>query len=155
MQGDYGYLKRIGLSGKTALNHHQIIYTSMKYAVFNRILKENPAEFVKRPKKSKAKHETYDAEELKELMRPAKGDVLESVIFLTLWYGLRREEILGLRWSNVNFEKHEFRICETVVRGKVNGKWTRVERQTTKTDSSNRVLPMSETVEAYLRQLIK
>ena len=155
IEGYYRYLKRIGLSGKTALNHHQIIYTSLKYAVFNRILKENPAEFVKRPKKSKAEHETYDAEELKELMKAAKGDVLESVIFLTLWYGLRREEILGLRWSNVNFEKHEFRICETVVRGKVDGKWTRVERQTTKTDSSNRVLPMSETVETYLRQLIK
>lgn len=48
----YRYLQRdCGLSGNTALKHHQIIYTSLKYAVYNRILKENPAETVKRPKK--------------------------------------------------------------------------------------------------------
>ncbi|MBQ9902973.1 MAG: site-specific integrase [Clostridia bacterium] len=153
IQAYYRHLKNLGLSGKTAVNHHQIIFTSLKYAVLNRIIKENPAEFVKRPKIEKTERETYSADELVNLIEAAKGDVLESVIFLTLLYGLRREEILGLKWTNIDFERHQFRICETVVRGKVDGKWVRVERHATKTATSNRLLPLNQQIETYLQNL--
>lgn len=149
----YRYLKKLGLSGKTAVNHHQIIFTSLKYAVLNRIIKENPAEYVKRPKIEKTERETYSADELVNLIEVAKGDVLESVIFLTLLYGLRREEILGLKWENIDFKRHQFRICETVVRGKIDGKWVRVERHATKTATSNRLLPLNQQIETYLQNL--
>ena len=153
IQAYYRYLKNLGLSGKTAVNHHQIIFTSLKYAVLNRIIKENPAEYVKRPKIEKTERETYSADELVNLIEAAKGDVLESVIFLTLLYGLRREEILGLKWTNIDFERHQFRICETVVRGKIDGKWVRVERHATKTATSNRLLPLNQQIETYLQNL--
>ena len=78
IQAYYRYLKNLGLSGKTAVNHHQIIFTSLKYAVLNRIIKENPAEYVKRPKIEKTERETYSADELVNLIEAAKGDVLES-----------------------------------------------------------------------------
>ena len=153
IQAYYRHLKNLGLSGKTAVNHHQIIFTSLKYAVLNRIIKENPAEYVKRPKIEKTERETYSADELVNLIEAAKGDVLESVIFLTLLYGLRREEVLGLKWENIDFKRHQFRICETVVRGKIDGKWVRVERHATKTATSNRLLPLNQQIETYLQNL--
>ena len=145
--------KDCGLAGNTALKHHQIIHTSLKYAVFNRVLKENPAEFVKRPKKERVEHDFYNAEELKALMTAAKGDPLEHIIFLTILFGLRREEILGLKWCNIDFDKRIIYIRETVVRAKQNGKLVSVSRERTKSETSNRQLRISDKAEKYLKQI--
>lgn len=142
-----------GLSGNTALKHHQIIYTSLKYAVDNDLIRKNPCETVTRPRKQRAEHDFYNADELKRLLTVAKGDPLETVIYLTVWLGLRREETLGLKWCNVDFLEHIIRINTTVVRAKQGGKLVCVERQQTKSETSNRVLCMSETVENYLKQV--
>lgn len=142
-----------GLSGNTALKHHQIIYTSLKYAVYNRLIRDNPAERVKRPKTVKPQHNFYDVNELTHLMEIVKNDPLESVIYLTIWLGVRRSEILGLKWCNVDFAKHTILICETAVRGKQNGKVVRVEKEKTKSETSNRVLRMSKEMEEYLHSI--
>lgn len=150
----YKWLQRdCGLSGNTALKHHQIIYTSLKYAVYNRILKENPAETVTRPKRERVEHKFYDINELKELFAAAKDDPLEHVIYLTVLLGLRREEILGLRWCNVDFETNTIHICETVVRAKQDGKIVSVARDKTKTETSNRKLKISPKAKKYLRHI--
>lgn len=149
----YKWLQRdCGLSGNTALKHHQIIYTSLKYAVINRILKNNPCETVTRPKKEKAEHDFYNADEIKALIQYSKNDPLEVVVYLAVLLGLRREEVLGLRWENVDFDKHTIRICETVVRAKQGGKLVSVAEKKTKTETSNRVLDMSKAkeIESYL-----
>lgn len=150
----YNYLQKdCGLSGNTALKHHQIIYTSLKYAVYNRLITQNPADIVKRPKKLKQEHDFYSEEELQKLMQIAKSDRLETVIYLAVWFGLRREEILGLTWNNVDFANKSIKICETVVRGKQDGKITNIHRVETKTKTSNRVLPMSDYTVSYLQEL--
>ena len=122
-----------GLSGNTALKHHQIIYTSLKYAVDNDLIRKNPCETVTRPRKT--------------------GDPLETVIYLTVWHGLRREETLGLKWSNVDFLERIIRINTTVVRAKQGDKLVCVERQQTKSETSNRVLSMSDDEAHYLKQV--
>ena len=142
-----------GLSGNTALKHHQIIYTSLKYAVDNDLIRKNPCETVTRPRKQRAEHDFYNADELIRLLTVTTGDPLETVIYLTVWHGLRREETLGLKWSNVDFLERIIRINTTVVRAKQGGKLVCVERQQTKSETSNRVLCMSETVENYLKQV--
>ena len=142
-----------GLSGNTALKHHQIIYTSLKYAVDNDLIRKNPCETVTRPRKQRAEHDFYNADELKSLLTAAKGDPLETVITLAVLYALRREEVLGLKWSNIDFTKHIIRINTTVVRAKQGDKLVCVERQQTKSKTSNRVLRMNETIERYLKQV--
>ena len=109
-------------------------YESLKYAVINRILKNNPCETVTRPKKEKAEHDFYNADEIKSLIQYSKNDPLEVVVYLAVLLGLRREEVLGLRWENVDFNKHTIRICETVVRAKQGGKLVSVAEKKTKTD---------------------
>lgn len=148
----YRYLqKKCGLSGNTALKHHQIINTSLKYAVYNRLIKENPAQLAKKPKKSKSEIQYFTTEELHKLLEVSKGDKLETAIWLAVMFGLRREEVLGLKWENVDFDRHTIHICETVVRAKDNGKRQRIARNTTKTESSNRVFTISAEQTEYLK----
>jgi integrase len=147
----YKYLQRdCGLSGNTALKHHQIIYTALKYAVYNRMLKNNPAENVRRPKKGRAEHDFYNADELRELMQAVKGHTLETAVYMAIWFGLRRSEILGLEWKNIDFDNHTIAICEKVTRVKREGKWVDVSSNKMKTETSNRVIQMSDEVEKYL-----
>lgn len=146
----YQYLQNTcELSGNTALKHHQIIHTSLKYAVINRLLPSNPCESVRRPKKEKTTHDFYNIDELSELMKAFKNDPLETVVYIAVWFGLRREEVLGLKWSNIDIDNNTIHICETVVRAKDNGRIVSVSRNRTKTDSSNRVLAMSDSIRQY------
>ena len=139
-----------GLSSNTAIKHHQIIYTSLKYAVRKKILRINPCETAERPAQVKPKHDFYNGEEITALLQCAKNDPLEAVVYLTVLLGLRREEILGLRWENVDFDKHIIKICETVVRAKKDGKIVSVAEKKTKTETSNRIVCMSKEIESYL-----
>ena len=65
------------------------------------------------------------------------GHQLKPLVFMTLFYGLRRSEVIGLRWENVDFENSTFEIKSTIVRHR-----TLIEKDTTKTDDSNAVFEM-------------
>lgn len=148
----YRYLqKKCGLKGTTALKHHQIINTSLQYAVYNRLLKDNPAKLAKKPKKEKTDIKYYTTQELEKLLKVSKGDVLETAIRLAVWFGLRREEVLGLRWENVDLERGTIHICETVVRAKQDDKLQRIVRKTTKTETSNRCFEIAPVQIDYLK----
>lgn len=68
---------------------------------------------------------------------------------LTVTYGLRRSEVCGLRWEAVDFDKGTIHICHTAVmdRGRV------VYADNTKTSTSNRILPLTTSMRAYLQGL--
>ena len=64
---------------------------------------------------------------------------LYELFFVTLFFGLRREEVLGLRWSSVDLKAKTLRVNHTVTVG------TRVNRlNSTKTDTSNRTYPLTD-----------
>ena len=58
--------------------------------------------------------EFYTAEELKTLLENVKGTPLETVVYLASWFGLRRGEIIGLRWTSVDLERGVLSITGTV-----------------------------------------
>ena len=77
------------------------------------------------------------------LLQATVNEPIAVPIFLASFYGLRRSEVLGLRWSAINFEEGTFGISTTVVREKHENRIITVVRdQTTKTESSMRVLPL-------------
>ena len=62
-----------------------------------------------------------------------------AMFYIALFYGLRREEILGIHWSSINFDAKEMTINHTVTKG------TKINRQNaTKTSSSTRIYPMTD-----------
>ncbi|MDO4345422.1 MAG: tyrosine-type recombinase/integrase [Eubacteriales bacterium] len=70
---------------------------------------------------------------------------LLSIAFMGAYYGLRRSEILGLKWSAINFKRKIISIRHTVVRVK-----TTQAANSTKTISGKRDLNLFDTAEKYL-----
>lgn len=126
------------LSPNTVIKHYALIGTVLKDAYKNRLIKENVAEFVTKPKKVKPENNFYTAEELKQLLNVAKGTKLEMPIYLAVFFGLRRSEALGLKWCAIDFNKRQLKICNKIIRSTADNKTTAIESATLKTDSSNR-----------------
>lgn len=102
-------------------------------------------------KYTKAKDETDDFfsyGEAQEFLSITEEHPLYELFFLTLFFGLRREEVLGLRWSCISFTDKQFSINHTVTKG------TAVNRlNATKTASSARIYPLNDEQISMLKHL--
>ena len=72
---------------------------------------------------------------------------------LASFYGLRRSEVIGLKWDAIDFERKTMVIRHTVVQTTVNGKEVLIGKDRTKTKSSHRTLPLVAPFEEYLLDL--
>ncbi len=98
------------MSPVTVRKHHYLLKASLKLAVRQDLLAKNPADKVEPPKVSEKEAKYYTLEELKNLYTLVEGDRLEIVVCLAGYLGLRREEICGLTWDNVDFGNWEIYI---------------------------------------------
>ncbi len=133
-------LKKV--SASTVVHYHALIHKALKYAMKIELIDVNPADKVERPKRERFVGSFYDAEEMNELFKAAKGTKLELPILFGAFYGLRRSEAIGLKWDAVDFEQNTLVIKHTVTSCNLNGKLTIVESDATKTKSSMRTLPL-------------
>ena len=86
-------------------------------------------------------------------MAHAKGHKLELAIIFGAFYGLRRSEVVGLRWKSINFETNTITIEHTVTIANVDGKKVMVAGDTTKTKFSLRSLPLVPEVRTKLLEI--
>ena len=142
----YFYLRTTGVKGKTAQRHHCMLHLAFKSAVKRRIIQCNPVEQADRPKAEPYIGEYYNATELKKLLDLAKGDAIYIPILLAAYYGLRRSEVLGVKWSSIDFENKTLRINHKIVQNQNGIKGLDVM----KTKSSYRTLPLIPQVEEAL-----
>lgn len=133
-------LKRV--SANSVIHYHANIHKALKYAVKIDLLDSNPADKVERPKKNPFMGSFYDSDEVAKLFDVAKGTALEIPVFLGAFYGLRRSEVLGLKWNAIDFQNNTITIKHTVTSCNLDGKRVQVARDTTKTKSSLRTLPL-------------
>ena len=143
----YTCILREGLKGTTAQRRHALLHLAFKSAVKRCIIPSNPVEQADRPKAQQYIGKYYNATELKELLDKTVDDPIHIVIFLAAYYGLRRSEALGLKWSAVDFENKTVSINHKVVQ---NDKGV-VGMDVMKTKSSYRTLPLIPQVEEALR----
>ena len=111
----YYRLRTDGLKGKTAQRHHGLLHLAFKSAVKRRIIPSNPVEQADRPKAVPFIASYYNANELKELLEKAEGDVIYIPILLAAYYGLRRSEAVGVKWSAIDFENKTISINHKIV----------------------------------------
>lgn len=141
------------VSANTVIHRHANIHKALKYAFKVGLIPYNPADRVERPRKNSFSSGVYGDKELEDLFAAAKGTKLELAIILGAFYGLRRSEIVGLKWDAIDFEKKRFSIQYTVTETNIGGKQTIVEKERTKTKSSRRTLPIVEPFERLLIEL--
>ena len=84
-----------------------------------------------------ARHiQQFYSEKLKEVV---KGTKLELPVLVAVFYGLRRGEVLGLKWDAIDFERGTLTIKRTVISVSVGGKTQIIEQESAKTKSSMRI----------------
>lgn len=127
-----------GLSAKTMRHHRNIIRQSLAEAVKDGLLTSNPCDYVELPRYERFEATFYTAEQLQKLFDVMKGDPLLPLVKITALYGLRRSEVLGLKWDSVDFENNSLLIRHTVCK-----MMTRIEKDKTKTQSSRRSFPLT------------
>jgi len=143
------------VKAQTVISYHSNIHRALKYAVKNGLILSNPAERVDRPKATRYVGNFYSAEEIIQLLEISQGTKLEFPILLAAFYGLRRSEAIGLKWSAIDFQNNTLTIQHTVTSCTVDGKLTVIHQDTTKTKSSKRTLPLVGFVKERLLELQK
>jgi integrase len=105
---------------------------------------------VKRPKAERFAGKFLKQSEAVELFEAVKEHKLELGVIFGAFYGLRRSEIVGLRWESINFEANTLTIEHTVTVANIDGKKVTVADDTTKTKSSFRTLPLVPAIRTKL-----
>lgn len=93
-----------GLTANTVIHYHANIRKCLQYAFQIGMIRSNPADRVERPRKEKFKSEIYSGEELEQLFKAIQGDPSEFGVIMAAFYGLRRSEIVGLKWDAVDLK---------------------------------------------------
>lgn len=154
IQDYYTYEMKVnGVSANTVIHRHANIRKALQYAFKTGLLNSNPADRIERPRKEKFVGSIYNAEELGQLFKAVKGDPIELGVILAAFYGLRRSEVVGLRWEAIDFQKKTISINHTVAQIRVDGQAVLVEKDRTKTKSSCRTLPLVPPFEELLLRM--
>ena len=120
-----------------------------------RDIRENAADFAEKPGHVRCHGaEPYAIQETAALLQFTANAPIAVPIFPASFYGLRRSEALGLRWSSIDFQNGIVSISTTVVREKHGDQIVTVVRdRTAKTESSMRELPLSPYAYQYFSNL--
>lgn len=145
------YLKAKGeaLSANTVRKHYDLLNSVFQAAVLNGRITRSPLTSVQPVKYSKAKANIYSDTELKTLFAKVKGNRLEVAVNLAGRMGLRRGEVCGLRWCDVDLEAKSLYICNTITQA---GNEKAIEKAP-KSESSTRTLAIPAPLLSILCQV--
>lgn len=147
LQSYYNAQLAAGLSPNTIRKHHANLHRCLAYAVRLDLMLYNPTDRVELPKKKRYQGaQALTPAQLGEVLKAFEGDMLETVVRIAVTYGLRRSEVCGLSWNAVDFEAGTLHVCQTAMVNQ--GAVTYCD--STKTASSNRVLPLTPSIRDYL-----
>lgn len=147
---DFYTKQRQRVKGTTVKSYHANIHKAFKDARKLQLIDSNPMECVDPPKKEPYHGQTYTVEEAQKILVLKSDTIFEIPITMMLFYGLRREEAIGLKWQNIDFDNDTFLIAHTVTETKVDGHLQMVKEDLTKNSSSYRSLPLVAPVKELL-----
>ena len=130
-----------GLSKQTVLHMHRVLKRALSQAVKWGLLSRNPCDAVDNiPKPNKKERLTFTTEETLSLLEQLNGNPLYLPVLIAVTTGMRRGEILGLRWKDIDLDKKRFYIRQIVIETREYG----LEVKQPKTDSSSRTIALPQ-----------
>jgi integrase len=143
-------IKEDGLSSTTARHYYNVINIALNQAVKWDILFKNPCDKVNRPKKASVEHPTLNVKQAYMLLDYTKSSIFSVMyipVHIALFCGMRRGEIIGLQWHNVDLDNGYIKVKDN--RTKV-GNVTKMK--TPKTDMSKRSIELDVITIRILKQ---
>lgn len=135
-----------GLSPRSLHLHKNVLYQTLTEAVKSGLLPSNPCQYVVLPKGVRFESHYYTVQQLNTLFEAIQDEPLCPLLKITAIYGLRRSEVLGLKWDSIDFDTGTVTIRHTV------SKVTKtVEKDKTKNASSYRSFPLTEEARSIFR----
>jgi len=141
--------KKGGLSNQSVLHMHRVLKHALSQAVKWGLITRNPCDAVDNvPKPTKKERLTFTIEETIGLLEKLEGKRLYLPVLMAVTTGLRRGELLGLRWKDINFEQKRLHIRQIIIETRQNG----IEIKSPKTDSSSRTIALPQTTIEALKK---
>ena len=142
--------KEGGLGIASLRSHAALIKAILNEAVVLEYMQGNPALNVTVPKRAttslgKDKNVYMTAGEANQMLADIRTEEIYPLVYVALYYGLRKSEVLGLKWDAVDFDNNTMEIKSTVVKNK-----TIVYKDTTKTESSHQTYELLPEVKTLL-----
>lgn len=143
-----------GLSAQTVTNIRTVLRSALAQAQKWGLIARNAAALVDAPRITRKQMAALDPETARKFLNVAKGSRLEAIYITALTLGLRRGEVLGLRWSDIDLDSRTLRVNQSVQRlltGADSGPKSELRATETKTDGSRRTIALPDSVVRALR----
>jgi integrase len=137
-----GIIYGLGLSARTVRYAHAVVSSAFKQAVKWQMLANNPCAAVELPRHARREMHAFSQEEAARFLKAADVDECGIIFAFALVTGMRPEEYLGLKWSDVDLDKGTATVRRTLVRRKGGG-WYFGEP---KTSRSRRTVPLPSSI---------
>lgn len=147
----YEKLARNGITANTLKKHRVVIHGVLEDAVLDEIVAVNVSDHIKLPKIKKFEGTALSEQQVLDMLikLEEQPEPIRAAVTLALAYGLRRSEICGLRWKDIDFQNNVLKVRNTVTEFA----GTVYEAETTKTKASCRTLYLVEQTIPYLQNL--
>ena len=103
-----------GLSAQTVVHHHRVLHAALKQAVRWQLLARNPADAAEPPRPARQQMRALDETQTVELLNTAKRSRLYRPIFMAVTTGMRRGELLALRWNAIDLDAGVLSVREAL-----------------------------------------
>lgn len=113
----YDEMQEDGLSPQTAKHVHKILNDGLETAVKWGMVDTNVAKLVKAPKVPKKEMRVWDEKQLAQFFREFTNERYYTLFLVAATTGMRRGEVLGLKWGDIDFEKKKLSVRRAYVRG--------------------------------------
>ncbi len=114
VQRFYNDMNKRGLSSKTVNVTHGVLHAALDNAVLWNYVPRNVCDFVKPPRIVSREVVPLTLEQAQKLLENVRKHRLEMLLTMAVVTGMRRGELLALRWSNINFDIHTLLVLHTV-----------------------------------------
>jgi integrase len=139
------YAKKLeeGLSTTTVISFHNVLHKALKTAVRWNLIARNPCDLVSPPRRKRFEIRPLSLQQIHQLLAAARGHRQEALFILALATGMRRGELLALKWQDLDLEQGTLQVRRILTRipSKLQGRG--FEEAEPKTDKGRRsiVLP--------------
>ncbi len=108
------YASLTTLAPRTRLHVHRVLSCMLKHAVQWGVIVRNPAAMVDAPRVQETEIEILAAADLQRVLTALRGQALHPIVVAALGTGLRRGELLALRWSDIDLDGAQLRVEQSL-----------------------------------------